>query len=129
MWNSQYWCSKRVQMVHCGMECVNLQTTSIKILRIHFSCNGKIENDENYSKYIIKIWYKYEKGGLKNVDIFSKTTNLQCSWIRRLYDASFYNWKEIPVFLVKNYLQKNFVFHSSLSIKQKIVKKLPNFYQ
>ena len=59
-------------MVLCGMECVNLKTTSIKILRIHFSCNGKIENDENYSIYIIKIWYEYEKGGLKNVDISPK---------------------------------------------------------
>ena len=26
---------------------------------------------------------KYENGGLKNVDILSKVTSLQCSWIKR----------------------------------------------
>ena len=35
----------------------------------------------------------------------------------------------IPLFLIKNDLGKNFVFHSNLSIKQKAVKKLPKFYQ
>ena len=30
-----------------------------------------------------------EQGGLKNVDIFSKITSVQCSWIKTLYDDSF----------------------------------------
>ena len=51
---------------------------------------------------------KYEKGGLKNVDIFSKITSLQCSWVKRLYGDSFNAWKVIPLFLIKNYLGKNF---------------------
>ena len=72
---------------------------------------------------------KYEQGGLKNVDIFSKITSLQCSRIKRLYDDSFYTWKVIPLFFIKNRLGKNFVFHSNLSIKQKVVKKFPKFYQ
>ena len=72
---------------------------------------------------------KYEQGGLKNVDIFSKITSLQCSWVKRLYDDSFYAWKVIPLFFIKNCLGKNFVFHSNLSIKQKVVKKFPKFYQ
>ena len=35
----------------------------------------------------------------------------------------------IPSFRIKNHLGKNFVFHSNLSIKQKVVKKFPKFYQ
>ena len=35
----------------------------------------------------------------------------------------------IPLFLIKNHLGKNFVFHSNLSIKQNVVKKFPKFYQ
>ena len=72
---------------------------------------------------------EYKQEGLKNVDIFSKITNLQCSWVKRLYDDSFRAWKVIPLFLIKSHLGKNFVFHSNLCIKQKIVKKFPKFYQ
>ena len=32
----------------------------------------------------------YNNGGLKNVDISNKIVNLQCSWIRMLYDNRFY---------------------------------------
>ena len=46
---------KGVQMALCGMECVNLKNNTIKILGIHFSYNRRLENDENYRRYIIKI--------------------------------------------------------------------------
>ena len=55
---------------------------------------------------------EYEQGGLKNLDIFSKITSLKCS-----------------LFLIKNHLGRNFVFHSNLSVKQNVVKKSPKFYQ
>ena len=54
---------------------------------------------------------EYERG-LKNLDIFSKITSLKCS-----------------LFLIKNHLGRNFVFHSNLSVKQNVVKKSPKFYQ
>ena len=37
----------------------------------------------------------FEEGGLKNVDINSKTENLQCSWVKRLHDQKFYEWELI----------------------------------
>ena len=40
-------------------------------------------------------------GGLKNVDIPNKIIALQCSWIRRLYDNSFHEWKLIPLYLIE----------------------------
>ena len=43
----------------------------------------------------------YRAGGLKNVDIPSTIIALQCSWIRRLYDNSFHEWKLIPLYLIK----------------------------
>ena len=39
--------------------------------------------------------FKY--GGLKNVNVQKKITNLQCSWVRRLYDDSFHEWKVITL--------------------------------
>ena len=50
---------------------------------------------------------EYEQVELKNVDIFFKTTSLQCSWVKRLYDDSFHDWKVILSFLIKNHQRKN----------------------
>ena len=72
---------------------------------------------------------KYEQGGLKNVDIFSKIISFWCSWIKTLHEDSFHAWKVIPLLLIKNYLRKNVVFYSNLNITQKVVKKFPKFCQ
>ena len=58
----------------------------------------------------------YEYGGLRNVDIFSKVAILQCSWIKRLFDNNFHQWKLIPLYLIRQYLGKNFKFHSNLEL-------------
>ena len=39
----------------------------------------------------------FKDGDLKNVDINKKIANFQCSWIKRLYDDSFYEWKLISL--------------------------------
>ena len=49
------------------------------------------------------LFNEYEKGELKDVDIFYKITSLQCSWVKRLCDDSFHTWKVIPLFLIINY--------------------------
>ena len=36
-----------------------------------------------------------EEGGLKNIDINSKIASLQCSWVKRLHDDKFHEWKII----------------------------------
>ena len=42
----------------------------------------------------------FENGGLKHVDISSKIISLQCSWLRKLCDGNFYEWKIIPSHLI-----------------------------
>ena len=44
----------------------------------------------------------FKHGGLKNVNIQKKVMSLQCSWVRRLYDDSFLEWKAIPLKLIKS---------------------------
>ena len=72
---------------------------------------------------------EYEQGRLKNDNILSKIASLQYSWVKRLYNDGFHAWKVIHLFLIKDHLGKNFVFYSNLSIRQKVVKSLPKFYQ
>ena len=63
----------------------------------------------------------YDNGGLKNVDVFSKIVSLQCSWIKRLFDNNFHQWKVIPLYLIRWYLGRNFKFHSNLEVSHSIL--------
>ena len=56
----------------------------------------------------------YKDGGLKNVDISYKIVSLQCSWIRRLYDNNFHEWKLIPLHLIVMSFGLKFKFHSNV---------------
>ena len=71
----------------------------------------------------------YKCGGLKNIDILNKILSLQCSWIRRIYDNSFHEWKLISLFLIKNSFGRSFKFHSNLFFKRNKIKFFPYFYK
>ena len=71
----------------------------------------------------------YDNGGLKNVDVFSKIVSLQCSWIKRLFDNNFHQWKVTPLYLIRRYLGRNFKFHSTLEVSHSILYKFPRFYK
>ena len=69
------------------------------------------------------------EGGLKNVDIRHKLTNLLISWVKRLYDNYFHEWKIIPLYLLKKTFSPSFKFHSNLSCNKSNLKKLLPFYR
>ena len=48
-----------------------------------------------------------QNGGLKNFDVFFEIISLQCSWLRRLFDNSFHQWKVMPL----SFINKNFGGH------------------
>ena len=58
----------------------------------------------------------FATGGLTNVDINTKIVSLQCSWIRRLYDDSFHQWKLILLHLINTTITPAFKFHPSFTL-------------
>ena len=42
----------------------------------------------------------YENGELKNVNIAAKISSLQSSWIKRLFDKTFHDWKILPLHFI-----------------------------
>ena len=62
----------------------------------------------------------YENGGLKNVNIAAKISSLQSSWIKRLFDENFHDWKILPLYIIHKSLGKKFVFHSNLKVNKKL---------
>ena len=71
----------------------------------------------------------YENGDLKNVDLRNKITSIQCSWVKRLFEDDFHDWKVIPLFLIGKHLGKNFKFHNNIDLSNDILSKFPSFYQ
>ena len=70
-----------------------------------------------------------ENGGLKHVDISSKIISLQCSWLRKLCDGNFHEWKIIPSRVINKYFGKSFKFHSCFSFDCESLTKIPKFYK
>ena len=58
----------------------------------------------------------YKDVGLKSVDIVHKTNALKSSWMQKLYNDNFHEWKIISLRYINRYLGKHFKFHSNLNI-------------
>ena len=79
----------------------------------------EIENIQKkffWSRSTLKIKHStlcnsFATGGLRNVDINTKIASLECSWIKRLYDDSFREWKLIPLHLINTTITPAFKFH------------------
>ena len=71
----------------------------------------------------------YENGGLKNVGLRNKVTSIQCSWVKRLFEDGFHDWKVILLLLIDKHLGKNFKFHNNIDLSKYILSKFPSFYQ
>ena len=72
---------------------------------------------------------EFKAGSLKNVDIRFKFVSLQCSWVKKLYDDFFHEWKIIPLHLLNKCFGPSFKFHSNLHFKSKLLKQFPSFYK
>ena len=71
----------------------------------------------------------FETGALINIDINLKVKSLQCSWVKKLYDEHFHEWKIIPFHLIHIILGQNLKFHSNLSYDTKLPTNFPVFYK
>ena len=49
----------------------------------------------------------YENEGLKDINIAAKTSSLQSSWIKRLFDGTFHDWKILPLHIIHKSLEKS----------------------
>ena len=45
----------------------------------------------------------YEMDGVKNADLRNKITSMQFSWVKRLFEDDFHDWKIIPLFVISKH--------------------------
>ena len=111
---------------------------------IHLLFTTKLHNNTIYLLYKIQknfIWQgkmpkvkhrtlcngRYEKGGIKNVNLRNKITIMQRSRVKRLFEEDYQ--KVIPLVLICKHLGKNFKFHNYIDINNDLLSKFPSFYQ
>ena len=74
----------------------------------------------------------YSEGGYKDVDIETKISALNVTWVERLLDSNFHSWKIIPTILFSSIGGLQIVFHSNLKLSRQCkatVNTFPKFYQ
>ena len=54
---------------------------------------------------------------------------MECSWVKRLFEDDFHDWKVIPLFLIGKHLGKNFKLHNNIDINNDLLLKFLSFYQ
>ena len=88
-------------------------------------------NNSNTKTKYKTLFKRHENGSLKNLDIRNKVNSLQSSWVKRLYDDCFHEWKILPFYppFVKQNIGPSFEFHSNLSFKKSSLRKLLPFYR
>ena len=72
---------------------------------------------------------EFQAWGLRSVDIRFKFVCLQCSWVKKLYDDCFHEWKIILLHLLNKYFGPSFKFHSNLHLESKLLKDFPSFFK
>ena len=80
------------KFIHLASVKVTPISTITELNKIHKEFIWNHERPKIKEETIIN---NFERGDLKDVDIPSKITTLQCSWVRRLFDINFYEWKII----------------------------------
>ena len=94
----------------CGMECINLNDCTIKILGIHYSYNKKLENENNFKKYITKIEKVLKYWRMRQLSIEGKITIFKTLAISKIVHLALVT--NVPVTTINqlNKIQKEFIW-------------------
>ena len=97
-------------MALCGMKCVDLRLSTVKILGLHFSHNKKIENDENFLKQITSIEEVLKLWCMRNLILEGKVTAFKALAISKIVHLALIT--NIPASTMKesNKIQKQFIW-------------------
>ena len=72
-----------------------------------------------------------EKSGLQIIDIESYFISLKTSWVSRLADSKFSNWKLLPLKYLNVFVKKLLIFNMNIDMKKHIqfLNNIPEFYK
>ena len=95
----------------CGMECIDLTKNSVKILGIHFSYNRKIENEENFIKFVKKIENVLKVWRTRNLTVQGKITIFKTLAISKVIHLALVTNVPRVIIVQLNEIQKDFIWN------------------
>ena len=102
---------KEVSVELCGMECIDLTKNSVKILGIHFSYNRKIENEENFVKFVKKIENVLKVWRTRNLTVQGKITIFKTLAISKVIHLALVTNVPLVIIVQLNEIQKDFIWN------------------
>ena len=102
---------KEVSVELCGMECIDLTKNSVKILGIHFSYNRKIENEENFIKFVKKIENVLKVWRTRNLTVQGKITIFKTLAISKVIHLALVTNVPRVIIVQLNEIQKDFIWN------------------
>ena len=99
-------------MALCGMKCVDLRLSTVKILGLHFSHNKKIENDENFLKQITSIEEVLKLWCMRNLILEGKVTAFKALAISKIVHLALITNIRTSTMKELNKIQKKFIWKS-----------------
>ena len=102
---------KEVSVELCGMGCIDLTKNSVKILGIHFSYNRKIENEENFIKFVKKIENVLKVWRTRNLVVQGKITIFKTLAISKVIHLALVTNVPRAIIVQLNEIQKDFIWN------------------
>ena len=103
---------KGVKVALCGMECINLNENTIKILGIHYSYDKILENEKNFKKHILNIEGILKIWRLRNLTLEGEIIVFKTLALSKITHLALV--KTIPKSTIEqlNKIQKGFIWNS-----------------
>ena len=102
---------KEVSVEICGMGYIDLTKNSVKILGIHFSYNRKIENEENFIKFVKKIENVLKVWRTRNLVVQGKITIFKTLAISKVIHLALVTNVPRVIIVQLNEIQKDFIWN------------------
>ena len=100
---------KGVRVVLCGMQCINLNEQTVKILGMHFSYNKKLQEEKTFN-HIAKIENVLEVWSMRDLTIEEKIVIFKSLAISKVEHLALI--KTVAIFTVEqlNIIKRNFIW-------------------
>ena len=102
---------KEVSVEICGMGYIDLTKNSVKILGIHFSYNRKIENEENFIKFVKKFENVLKVWRTRNLTVQGKITIFKTLAISKVIHLALVTNVPRAIIVQLNEIQKDFIWN------------------
>ena len=105
---------KGAKLALCGMKCVNLNNDVIKILRLCYSYDKKLENEKNFLNHIIKLQNVLNTWRMRNLFLLGKISIFKTLAFSKIIHLPLVTSVPSSTIYLLNKIQKDFLWDKQM---------------